>query len=78
MQSIVNAVGILSDLPNGQIGAAFAAENPPEDVNQGVTVVPLDRPGLVEGRDGEQTKSKDLHWDRIKNYAQQVRADAGS
>ena len=69
MQSIEKAVGVLSDLPNNQVQAAFAAESLPEDMEQGVSVIPLERPGLTRDRESEQTKGKELHWDRVKKMA---------
>ena len=76
MESVVNASEVLSEIPCNQVQAAFAAETLPEDMEQGITVVPLERPGLVKDWDSEQTGGYELHWDRVRANVINTLSDA--
>ena len=78
MQSIVKAVDVLSNIPDNQVDAAIASENPPENADQGVTVIPLAKPALAKIQNDPKYDDTGIHWSRVKEYAETVRSSNGA
>jgi ParB-like chromosome segregation protein Spo0J len=73
MQSIVNAVEMLTSVPNNHVEAAFAAKNIPDDIHSAVVVVPVEKPKLITT--DENSRGRALNFDNVKKFVEKQRSN---